>query len=79
MATALSLSLSFIPVEAGLGTAAVCDCDPNTVITDFSSESATTPRTVTLKLSSVLMFGFLSAVFTLAAAQKSVATLPVCV
>lgn len=46
MATALSLSLSFIPVEAGLGTAAVCDCDPNTVITDFSSESATAPGTV---------------------------------
>lgn len=42
----LSLSLSFIPVEAGLGTAAVCDCDPNTVITDFSSESATAPGTV---------------------------------
>lgn len=48
------------------------------MITDFSSESATTPWTVPLKLSSVLMFGFLSAVFTLAV-QKSVATLPVCV
>lgn len=47
------------------------------MITDFSSESATTPRTVPLKLLAVLMFDFLSAVFTLAAAQKSVATLPV--
>lgn len=50
------------------------------MITDFSSESATTPRTVEvlpLKLLAVLMFGFLSAVSALAAAQKSVATLPV--
>lgn len=79
----LSLSLSFIPDEAGLGTAAVCDCTvTQTLITDFSSESATTPRTVEvlpLKLLAVLMFHFLSAVFTLAAAQKCCNTSCLCV